>query len=251
MAKRFASKSFCGGFFFYFVEVIKVSTTISKDAFDEGIRKIDKQAFVSLVHSINEEGLFSYFALLDKETKQVILNLEPLVWKLANKYQGVLKITESNRRYIILCLCIHIAKYISSKAVPTIIDERKQHIGYKEGLVKHNIFIVEDILMQYSKCGRKYHWLHIQQEFFRRLNKNQLRGSDKLKKDCTKIITTVYFRSLAMKYVFANSKNLKSFLYKKDLDKFIEDNVIEMTENKKELETLIHNDVFNSYRPNL
>lgn len=227
-----------------------MSTQISKDVFVESINKIDKQVFKSLINSLNEEALFSYFALLDKETKQVILNLEPVISKLINKYNlGFISITEENRRYIKLCLCIHIAKYISDKSFPVILEEEK--LGYKESLVKHNIHIVENLLMQYSKSNRKYKWLEIQREFFKRLNKNQLKGNDKLKKDCTKIITTVYFRELALKYVFANSKNLKSFLYKKDVDKFIEDNVIQMAEDKKELEHLINNDVFNSYRPNL
>lgn len=231
---------------------------ISKDKLDESIKKIDKQLFKQLINSMNEQALFSYFALLDKETKQTILNLKPLIWKLINKYNSnrenkkEIKINDTNREYILLCLCIHIAKYISSKSFPRIIDKSNlEHVGYKEGLIKHNIYIVEDLLIEYSKACRKYNWSEIQQEFFKRLDKKQLRGSDKLKKDCTKIMTTVYFRTLSLKYVFSNDNNLQSFLKKKDLNKFIEDNILQMSAEQKELDFLLNNDVFNSYKPNL
>lgn len=228
-----------------------MSTQMIKDELTKTIYDIDRTKFYTLVKSLNTKALYSYFSMLDVETQQAILNLEPFINKLIAKYKtDELVITGDNRRYIVFALCIQVSKYISRRTIPPIVE--KERIGYKESIIKYNAYIVEDLLLLYAKANRKWKWAEIQQEFFRRIDKQKyLRGNDKLKRDATKIMTTMYFQKMCLKYAFANAKKLNTELGKKDIMALVEQNVKQIVDTNERVNEALNADDFFTFQKKL
>lgn len=213
------------------------------------IKKITSAEFAEYITSMNKRALIVWFSLQTEETQQKIMSLENQVFKLVDKYQDIskyLELTRDNRDYIVHCLTIKICKHISNNTVSHIILE-PPHIGYKESIIKNNIDIVESIIYESIKRGNKnWKWSTVMQEFFYRLDKKFLKGNDKLKKDCTKIMTLTYFRDMSLKYLFTKSKRLEEYLTKADINNLAEQKLAEALAMQDDTKTNLQSDVFNS-----
>lgn len=213
------------------------------------MKKITSAQFAEYVSSMNTRALVVWFSIQNEETQAKIMSMQAQTNKLIDKYykiSSILKLTRENREYILFCLNIKICKHISDNTISRIILEPVR-VGYKEGLIKNNIDIVENIIFESIRIGNKnWKWDNVMQEFFRRLDKKFLRGNDKLKKDCKKIMTLTYFRDMSLKYLFTKSKRLEEYLTKNDINNLAEQKLAEALAKQKEVKTAVTNDIFNS-----
>ena len=214
-------------------------------------KRISYAEFANYISCLNVRALIVWLSLQDEKTQRAILNLEPHVYKLIEKYQELsrvnFKLPDETRRYIILGLCIKIGKHIADNSLPKIYSSNNS-VGYKEGIIKNNADIIENIIFEQVKRGnKKWQWSEVQKEFFQHLDKKCLKGNDKLKKDCFKIMTLTYFREMSIKYIFTKSKRLNEYMSKKDVNDLVEQQITKIMQNKKEVDSTINSDLFNTY----
>ena len=217
-------------------------------------RNMSKSKFFEYINNMKIPALVGWFSLQSEETQQSIINLRDKVNDLIYKY--VTKNDDRNidisvfnnkqrREYLIFGLCLAIGKHIADKSVGfSYVDE---NTGYKEKMIKENADLIETIIFDLVAHGRKHwRWADVHEEFFHRLDKKYLRGSDKRKKDYTKIVTVSYFRRMASKYIYTKSARTNDTLLKGELNNLIKEHVDALVNNYSDATEVINADEFSS-----
>ncbi len=217
-------------------------------------KNMSKGKFFEYISNMKIPALVGWFSLQNEETQESIINLRDKVNDLIYKYVTKNKDTsidvsvfnnKQRREYLIFGLCLAIGKHIADKSVGfSYVDE---NVGYKEKMIKENADLIEDIVFDLVAHGRKHwKWADVHEEFFRRLDKKYLRGSDKRKKDYTKIVTVSYFRRMANKYIYSKSARTNDVLLKSELNTLIKEHADALVNNYGEASNVINADVFSS-----
>lgn len=236
------AKSASESFIIFILGVLKME--ITKDKYVSFINHITLSEFNNLIKNINLVGLLKWLSSQTEDVIKTTLKLEPYTNKLIDKYSSVSdnKNINTDRKYYAVGLSIKIMKSMYSR---TVTIKYVEDVPYKEGLVKNNIDIIEQIIFEILNAGyKKFKWSQVFKEFFKRIDKTQLKGNDKLKKDCSKIMSLNYFRETAKKYIFEKSKVFDDRIKKKDIISLIENDL----QKAKQAEFAIHSDVFSSDR---
>lgn len=204
--------------------------------------KVTFEQFVNYTDNIKMSALLNWLGSQTEDVQRTVFELEPYMNRLIDKYWEKAGIDISDRKFLAVGLSIKVVRNISFN-ISSSVKETKTD-GYKEGLIKNNIDIVENIIFEFMANGYKnWKWSHVFQVFFKRIDKSQLRGNDKLKKDPTKIMTVAYFRMLVNKYFYEKSRKFDEKLKKSDVISLVE----EKFKRNTEVKNMINNNQFVSY----
>lgn len=208
-------------------------------------KNISKGKFLEFVNSMKIPALIGWFSLQNEETQESIINLRDKVKDLIYKYDKSIFNNKHRLDYLIMGLSIAIGKHIADKGTGySYVDE---NVGYKERMIRDNADLIESIIFDLVAHGRlHWKWADVHNEFFRRIDKKYLRGSDKRKKDFSKIVTIPYFRQMASKYIFSKSARTNDILLKCELNNLVKEHLSSMVNNYEEAINLIKADEFSS-----
>ena len=209
------------------------------------INRITFNEFNNYIKNINLSALLNWLSMQTEETQRNTLHIEPQINKIIDKYgeQAGININ-SDRKFLAVGLSIKIMKAIYNQKATLDINET---IGYKEGLIKNNIDIIEQIIFELVSSGqKKWKWVNVFNIFFKRIDKKQLRGKDKLKKDYTKIMSKAYFRMIAQKYIYEKSLDFETRINKKDINALVDDTLNKKLEDVRRYE--LNNDTFHLHK---
>ena len=210
------------------------------------IKRITLDEFNNLIKNINMSALLTWLSFQTEDTQKLVFSIQFYVNKLIDKYGERAGLdTRNNRSFLAFGMSVKILKQISSQRAVDNIDKK---VPYKEGIIKNNVDIIERIIFELVSNGnKKWQWEEVFKEFFKRIDKRFLRGNDKLKRDCSKIMTLSYFKMMAKKHIFEKSRQFEENIRKADIDKLIEDSIKSSNARAKETEFMIKADEFNSY----
>lgn len=220
---------------------------ISKEDCISIINKITFEEFNNYAKNININALLYWLSTQTEEVVRTTLKLEPYINKLIDKFGAKAGLNiNSDRKFLATGMTIKIMKSIYSRGVSYNVVKK---IPYKKGLIINNIDIIESIIFEIINAGYKHwEWKQVFYEFFKRIDKQQLRGKDKLKKDPTKIMTIAYFRMIATEHFYKRSKEFEDNLTKSDIAFLVEDTIKKQLVTDKKLEIQLKADNFNSYK---
>lgn len=210
------------------------------------IKRITLDEFNNLIKNINMSALLTWLSFQTEDTQKLVFSIQFYVNKLIDKYGERAGLdTRNNRSFLAFGMSVKILKQISAQRAVDNIDKK---VPYKEGIIKNNVDIIERIIFELVSNGnKKWQWEEVFKEFFKRIDKRFLRGNDKLKRDCSKIMTLSYFKMMAKKHIFEKSRQFEENIRKADIDKLIEDSIKSSNARAKETEFMIKADEFNSY----
>ena len=208
------------------------------------IKKVTFEQFVNYTNNIKLGALYIWLGYQTEDVQRIVLALEPYMNQLIDKYGDKAGINLSDRKFYAVGLSIKIVRNIYFNISSLDANEAKK-VCYKEGLIKNNIDIIENIIFEIMSQGNsKWQWSQVFQIFFKRLDKAQLRGNDKLKKDPHKIMTEAYFRMLVNKYFYEKARKFDENIKKSDVISLVEDKFKQTNDIKR----MIQADEFISYR---
>lgn len=223
-----------------------INNNISKEDCISFINKITFEEFNNYSKNININALLFW---LSKQTEKVIrttLVLESYINKLIDKFGTKAGINiNSDRKFLATAMTIKIVKSIYSKGVSYKIENK---MSYKKGLIINNMDIIESIIFELVSANQRWEWSQVFYEFFRRIDKTQLKGKDRLKKDYRKIMTIAYFRMIANEHFYEKAKVFEDKLTKSDITFLVEDTIKNQLVSDKELDAQLKADNFNSYK---
>lgn len=215
---------------------------ITKDKYVSFINRMTLNEFNNYMKNINLVGLMKWLSTQSENTIRETLKLEPYANKLIDKYSSMSdnKNINNDRKFYAVGMSIKIMKAMYKRDISI---KYTEDIPYKQGLVRNNIDLIEDIIFEILNSGyKRFKWSQVFKEFFKRLDKKQLKGNDKLRKDCTKIMSLNYFRETAKKYIYEKSQQFDGRIKKSDIISLIESDL----EKAKKAEFAIRSDVFSS-----
>ena len=210
------------------------------------INKVTIEEFITLSKNINMSALLTWLSLQSEETQKLVFSIQFHINKLIDKYGELAGLdVKKDRAFLAFGMSIKLLKQIYSQRTVENIDKK---IPYKEGIIKNNTDIIEQIIFELVTHGdKKWQWEDVFREFFRRIDKRFLRGNDKLKRDFTKIMTLSYFRMMAKKHIFEKSRQIEENIRKADIDKLIEECIKTRHSKAEETKNMVAADEFNSY----